>query len=73
MFQWLTLEEAKHGLLHVRLTWYKLSSEKEDLAAVIKETQLLRVTSMSAAVLNVFVDSAKNLPVSMVGLRVIMV
>lgn len=58
------MEDAKHGLLHVRLTWYKLTQDKDDLPAVIRETQLLRVTSMSAAILNVFVDSAKNLPVS---------
>ncbi|XP_055847648.1 extended synaptotagmin-2 isoform X2 [Episyrphus balteatus] len=59
---WLTLEEAKHGLLHVRLSWYKLTSDPQDLQAALLETQLLRVTSMSTALLIVFVDSAKNLP-----------
>ncbi|XP_055377645.1 extended synaptotagmin-2 isoform X2 [Condylostylus longicornis] len=59
---WLTLEDAKHGLLHVRLTWYKLSSNTADLQAALEETQLLRVTSMSTAILCVYIDSAKNLP-----------
>ncbi|XP_055923756.1 extended synaptotagmin-2 isoform X2 [Eupeodes corollae] len=59
---WLTLEEAKHGLLHVRLSWYKLTSDPQDLQAALLETQLLRVTSMSTALLIVFADSAKNLP-----------
>lgn len=59
--QWLTLEEAKHGLLHVRLQWYGLSTDPGDLAAALLETQLLRVTSMSTALLTVFIDSAKHL------------
>ncbi|XP_055637843.1 extended synaptotagmin-2 isoform X2 [Toxorhynchites rutilus septentrionalis] len=59
---WLTLEQAKHGLVHVRLTWFTLSADKNDLKAALHETQLLRVTSMSTALLTVFIDSAKNLP-----------
>uniref|UniRef100_A0A8D8C695 Extended synaptotagmin-2 n=1 Tax=Culex pipiens TaxID=7175 RepID=A0A8D8C695_CULPI len=59
---WLTLEQAKHGLIHLRLTWFTLSAEKNDLKAALEETQLLRVTSMSTALLTVFIDSAKNLP-----------
>ncbi|KAM7361921.1 extended synaptotagmin-like protein 2 isoform 4-T4 [Cochliomyia hominivorax] len=58
---WLTLEEAKHGLLHVRLQWYKLTADPSDLQAALLETQLLRVTSMSTALLIVFIDSCKNL------------
>ncbi|XP_075146495.1 extended synaptotagmin-like protein 2 isoform X3 [Haematobia irritans] len=58
---WLTLENAKHGLLHVRLQWYKLTTNPLDLQAALAETQLLRVASMSSAVLIVFIDSAKNL------------
>uniref|UniRef100_A0A1B0GDH3 Extended synaptotagmin-2 n=1 Tax=Glossina morsitans morsitans TaxID=37546 RepID=A0A1B0GDH3_GLOMM len=58
---WLTLEEAKHGLLHVRLQWYKLTAEPADLQAALMETQLLRVTSMSTALLIVFIDSARHL------------
>uniref|UniRef100_A0A182J284 Uncharacterized protein n=1 Tax=Anopheles atroparvus TaxID=41427 RepID=A0A182J284_ANOAO len=59
---WLTLEQAKHGLVHLRMTWFRLSSEKADLKAALEETQHLRVTSMSTALLTVFIDSAKNLP-----------
>ncbi|XP_058821865.1 extended synaptotagmin-2 isoform X2 [Topomyia yanbarensis] len=59
---WLTLEQAKHGLVHLRMTWFALSADKNDLKAAMEETQLLRVTSMSSALLTVFVDSAKNLP-----------
>uniref|UniRef100_A0A182PKG6 Uncharacterized protein n=1 Tax=Anopheles epiroticus TaxID=199890 RepID=A0A182PKG6_9DIPT len=59
---WLTLEQAKHGLVHLRMTWFKLSSEKSDLKQALEETQHLRVTSMSTALLTVFIDSAKNLP-----------
>lgn len=42
----------------------QLSSSKDDLKAALAETQMLRVTDMSTALLTVFVDSAKNLPVS---------
>lgn len=59
--KWLTLEDAKHGLLHVRLQWYGLSTDPSDLAAALLETQLLRLTSMSTALLTVFIDSAKHL------------
>uniref|UniRef100_A0A2M4A0N4 Putative phosphoinositide 3-kinase n=1 Tax=Anopheles triannulatus TaxID=58253 RepID=A0A2M4A0N4_9DIPT len=59
---WLTLEQAKHGLVHLRMTWFKLSSNKADLRSALEETQHLRVTSMSTALLTVFIDSAKNLP-----------
>ena len=60
---WLTLEQAKTGMVHLRLTWMTLSSDKNDLKAALTETQMLRVTDMSTALLTVFVDSAKNLPV----------
>ncbi|XP_017085525.1 extended synaptotagmin-2 isoform X1 [Drosophila eugracilis] len=58
---WLTLEDAKHGLLHVRLQWYKLTADPNDLQQILLETQLLRVTTMSSAVLSVFIDSARHL------------
>lgn len=61
---WLTLEQAKHGLVHLRLTWMQLSKDKNDLKGALEETQLLRVTDMSTALLTVFIDSAKNLPVN---------
>ncbi|CRK99214.1 CLUMA_CG012486, isoform B [Clunio marinus] len=59
---WLTLEQAKHGMVHLRLTWMQLSTDKSDLKAALAETQMLRVTDMSTALLTVFIDSAKNLP-----------
>ncbi|XP_060645558.1 extended synaptotagmin-2 isoform X1 [Drosophila nasuta] len=58
---WLPLEEAKHGDLHVRLQWYKLTADPNDLQQILLETQLLRVTTMSSAVLSVFIDSARHL------------
>lgn len=60
---WLTLEQAKHGMVHLRLSWMQLSSDRNDLKAALEETQMLRVTDMSTALLTVFIDSAKNLPV----------
>ncbi|CAH1720627.1 unnamed protein product [Chironomus riparius] len=59
---WLTLEQAKHGMVHLRLSWMQLSSDRNDLKAALEETQMLRVTDMSTALLTVFVDSARNLP-----------
>ncbi|XP_043675721.1 extended synaptotagmin-1 isoform X2 [Vespula pensylvanica] len=59
---WVSLEQAKHGMVHLRLTWLQLSKNVADLQAALIETQELRVTSMSTAVLIIYVDSAKNLP-----------
>ncbi|KAL7303855.1 hypothetical protein TKK_0003977 [Trichogramma kaykai] len=59
---WISLELAKHGMVHLRLTWLQLTTNPADLAAALKETQELRVTSMSTALLILYVDSAKNLP-----------
>ncbi|KAH0949266.1 hypothetical protein HN011_000641 [Eciton burchellii] len=58
---WVSLEQAKHGMLHLRLTWLHLSKNAADLRAALVETQELRVTSMSTALLVLYVDSAKNL------------
>ncbi|XP_030078723.1 extended synaptotagmin-2 isoform X2 [Drosophila hydei] len=58
---WLALEDAKHGDLHVRLQWYKLTADPNALQQILLETQLLRVTTMSSAVLSVFIDSARHL------------
>ncbi|CAD6991620.1 unnamed protein product [Ceratitis capitata] len=43
------------------MQWYKLTADPNDLQAALLETQQLRVTSMSTALLTVFIDSAKNL------------
>ncbi|KAL2714277.1 extended synaptotagmin-1-like isoform X1 [Vespula squamosa] len=59
---WVSLEQAKHGMVHLRLTWLQLSKNVADLQAALIETQELRVTSMSTAVLIIYIDSAKNLP-----------
>ncbi|XP_035739054.1 extended synaptotagmin-1-like isoform X1 [Vespa mandarinia] len=59
---WVSLEQAKHGMIHLRLTWLQLSKNIADLQAALVETQELRVTSMSTAVLIIYIDSAKNLP-----------
>lgn len=59
---WITLEQAKHGMVHVRFTWFVLSTNYSDLRAVLAETQMLQVTSMSTALLIVYIDSAKGLP-----------
>lgn len=32
--QWITLEEAKHGLVHLRLSWLTMSADPKDLQAV---------------------------------------
>ncbi|KAF6204014.1 hypothetical protein GE061_002353 [Apolygus lucorum] len=61
---WVTLEEAKTGLVHLRMKWLQLSENLNDLKEALHETQTLRVTSMSTAVLMVFIDSAKDLPKS---------
>lgn len=58
------LEQAKHGMVHLRMSWLKLSKDYNDLKSALMETQQLRVTSMSTALLTVYIDSAKNLPVS---------
>lgn len=57
------MEQAKHGSVHLRMSWLTLSNDRGDLQAAIEETQLLRVNAMSTAILTVFIDSAKNLPV----------
>lgn len=31
---WITLEEAKHGLVHLRLSWLQMSADPADLSAV---------------------------------------
>ncbi|XP_046414183.1 extended synaptotagmin-2 isoform X1 [Neodiprion fabricii] len=59
---WVTLEFAKHGMVHLRLKWLTLSNNVGDLPAALAETQQLRVTSMSTALLILYIDSAKNLP-----------
>ncbi|KAG8234694.1 hypothetical protein J437_LFUL015348 [Ladona fulva] len=35
--EWITLEDAKHGMVHMRMTWLKLSSNVADLKAFVVE------------------------------------
>ncbi|CAH1966610.1 unnamed protein product [Acanthoscelides obtectus] len=58
---WLTLEEVKHGKVHIRSTWLTLSNNYEDLKSAIYETQQLQVPNMNSALLIAFIDSATNL------------
>ncbi|XP_018315969.1 extended synaptotagmin-2 isoform X4 [Mycetomoellerius zeteki] len=60
--EWVSLEQATHGMVHLRLTWLQFSKDPADLRAALVETQELRVTSMSTALLTLYIDSAKNLP-----------
>ncbi|XP_076379275.1 extended synaptotagmin-like protein 2 isoform X1 [Megalopta genalis] len=58
---WVSLEQAKHGMVHLRLTWLQFSKNIADLKTALMETQELRITSMSTALLILYIDSAKNL------------
>lgn len=49
-------------MVQLRLKWLKLSKNISDLQSALVETQQLRVTSMSTALLTLYVDSARNLP-----------
>lgn len=31
---WITLEEAKHGMVHLRMKWFRLTNNVEDLKIV---------------------------------------
>ncbi|CAH1990506.1 unnamed protein product [Acanthoscelides obtectus] len=60
---WITLEQAKHGMVHLRFVWLELSKDPHDLQAILTETQTLRSSNLSTALLTIFLDSAKNLPI----------
>uniref|UniRef100_A0A1B6M122 Extended synaptotagmin-like protein 2a n=1 Tax=Graphocephala atropunctata TaxID=36148 RepID=A0A1B6M122_9HEMI len=64
---WVTLEEAKTGMVHLRLTWLQLTSNKDDLKLALAETQQLRLTSMATSILMVYVDCVRHLPNSQKG------
>ncbi|XP_046681836.1 extended synaptotagmin-2 isoform X2 [Homalodisca vitripennis] len=64
---WVTLEEAKTGMVHLRLTWLQLTSNKEDLKLALAETQQLRLTSMATSILMVYIDCVRHLPSSQKG------
>lgn len=65
-FTWLTLSKDYNDLKSVstvRVT--RRVSLKSFFLQILAETQLLQVSTLSTAVFTVFVDSAKNLPVSL--------
>ncbi|XP_049887465.1 extended synaptotagmin-2-A isoform X2 [Pectinophora gossypiella] len=59
---WQTLQQAKHGKVHLRLSWHRLSSDVLDLSHALTETQLVKNGELSSAVLSVYIDSCKKLP-----------
>ncbi|XP_047523309.1 extended synaptotagmin-2-B isoform X2 [Pieris napi] len=59
---WQTLQQAKHGKVHLRLSWHRLSTELADLNQALLEVQLIKNSELSTAVLSVYIDSCKNLP-----------
>uniref|UniRef100_A0A2S2QJV6 Extended synaptotagmin-2 n=1 Tax=Sipha flava TaxID=143950 RepID=A0A2S2QJV6_9HEMI len=60
--KWINLEDTKHGMIHVRLQWLELTLDKNALKRALTETQELRITNMSSAIVMVYIDSAINLP-----------
>ncbi|XP_072935916.1 NAD(P) transhydrogenase, mitochondrial [Epargyreus clarus] len=59
---WQTLQQAKHGKVHLRLSWHRLSSDLTDLSRAITETQLIKTGELSSAVVSIYIDSCKKLP-----------
>uniref|UniRef100_A0A8C5HRX2 Extended synaptotagmin-2 n=1 Tax=Gouania willdenowi TaxID=441366 RepID=A0A8C5HRX2_GOUWI len=65
--EWFELEEAPTGKLHLKLEWLSLLSSPEKLDQVLRSIRADRSLAndgLSSALLVVFLDSAKNLPVS---------
>ncbi|KAM3966830.1 LOW QUALITY PROTEIN: extended synaptotagmin-like protein 2 [Aphomia sociella] len=59
---WQTLQQAKHGKVHLRLSWHRLSCEVLDLSHALTEVQLVKTGDLSSAVLSVYIDCCKKLP-----------
>ncbi|CAH0722662.1 unnamed protein product, partial [Brenthis ino] len=59
---WQTLQQAKSGKVHLRLSWHRLSTDLMDLSHALTETQLVKNAELSSAVVSVYIDSCKNLP-----------
>ncbi|XP_052737344.1 extended synaptotagmin-1 isoform X2 [Bicyclus anynana] len=59
---WQTLQQAKSGKVHLRLSWHRLSTDLLDLSHAITETQLVKNAELSSAVVSVYIDSCRNLP-----------
>lgn len=59
---WFHLEGVKHGELHLRFTWMSLTKDYNALDKALHEVKLLKVESLSTALLTIYVDSIKNIP-----------
>ncbi|XP_045760573.1 extended synaptotagmin-1 isoform X3 [Maniola jurtina] len=66
---WQTLQQAKTGKVHLRLSWHGLSTNLLDLSHAITETQLVKNAELSSAVVSVYIDSCKHLPNARPGSR----
>ncbi|KAJ3611722.1 hypothetical protein NHX12_021736 [Muraenolepis orangiensis] len=65
--EWFDLEEAPTGKLHLKLEWLSLLSTPEKMDQVLRSVRADRSLAnegLSSALLMVYLDSAKNLPVS---------
>ncbi|XP_045454847.1 extended synaptotagmin-2-A [Melitaea cinxia] len=69
MDTWQTLQQAKTGKVHLRLSWHRLSTDLLDLSHAITETQLVKNAELSSAVVSVYIDSCKHLPSARVQSR----
>ncbi|BFZ06345.1 hypothetical protein BsWGS_09385 [Bradybaena similaris] len=58
--EWLPLEDVKHGMIHIQLTWLWLVNQASELDQVLEENKTDEPAS--TAILLVFLDSARNLP-----------
>ncbi|KAG7224984.1 hypothetical protein INR49_014901 [Caranx melampygus] len=66
LFQWFDLEETSTGKLHLKLEWLSLLSTPEKLDQVLRSVRADRSLAndgLSSALLVVYLDSAKNLPI----------
>nr|XP_032521783.1 extended synaptotagmin-2-B isoform X1 [Danaus plexippus plexippus] len=59
---WQTLQQAKTGKVHLRLSWHRFSTDLLDLSHALTSTQLVKNAELSSAVLSVYIDSCKHLP-----------
>jgi len=61
---WINLDEATSGKVHIQTQWLTLSSDKEDYEDRVEE---VHGRHLSTAVLMVYVDSCRHLPLAKLG------
>ncbi|VEN50761.1 unnamed protein product, partial [Callosobruchus maculatus] len=61
--KWFQLDHAKHGQIHLRFTWLKLSEESSDLDEALNEVKALKVDTVNTALLTLYLDMAEDLEV----------